>query len=290
MGTQYKVVGRSKLDVMLNHKGVNEIQELPLGLKRVSAIGDGNCLLHSFLYSTDPEYRTAAPKQRKTRASNFRSELSTRIDELRADADAFYAEAGGSVVVEESLADLPEDRQELGIEIAPLIGRLYGYNVLAVRLDGMGTLRPVRSTWGHFNEALPTVMIHYVGGGLDFAQDEFMTDGHYEPVIYSEVVARTSEKSSESQKRKTQKRKAKTVTLPAETMYIFPSGAPQLGPVLALFQTPSEGAKAYTVEAAAAEAVAVEAEKAKATKKSSSERRTVKSSSERRKTKKSQSK
>jgi hypothetical protein len=279
MGTQYKVVGRSKLDIMLNHKGVNEIQELPLGLKRVSAIGDGNCLLHSFLYSTDPEYRTAAPKQRKTRASNFRSELSTRIDELRADADAYYAAAGGSVVVEESLADLPEDRVELGIEIAPLIGRLYGYNVLAVRLDGTGTLRPVRSTWGHFNEALPTVIIHYVGGGLDFAQDEFMTDGHYEPVIYSEVVARTSDKSSESgsQKRKTQKRKRKVVTLPAETLYIFPSGAPQLGPVLTLFQNPSEGAKEYTAEAAAAEAEAVEAGKAK-------------SSSERRKTKKSQSK
>jgi len=286
MGTQYKVVDRSKLDVMLNHKGLNEIQELPLGLKRVSAIGDGNCLLHSFLYSTDPEYRTAAPKQRKTRAVDFRSELTARIDALRADADAYYAAAGGSVVVEESLADLPEDRVELGIEIAPLIGRLYGYNVLAVRLDGTGTLRPVRLTWGHFNEALPTVMIHYVGGGLDLGQDEFMTDGHYEPVIYSEVVAR----SSESKKRKTQKRKAKVVTLPAETLYIFPSGAPQLGPVLTLFQTPSEGAKAYTAEAAAAEAEAVEAAKAKATKKTSSDKVKAKSSSERRKTQKSQSK
>lgn len=282
---QYKVVGRSKLDIMLNHKGVYEIQELPYGLKRVSAIGDGNCLLHSFLYSTDPEYRTAAPKQRKTRAVDFRSELTARIDALRADADAYYAAAGGSVVVEESLADLPEDRVELGIEIAPLIGRLYGYNVLAVRLDGTGTLRPVRLTWGHFNEALPTVIIHYVGGGLDLGQDEFMTDGHYEPVIYSEVVARTSDKSSESGLRKTQKRrkaKIKSVTLPAETIYTFPSGAPQLGPILTLFQNPSEGAKEYTAEAAAAEAEAVEAAKAATAVK--------KSSSERRKTKKSQSK
>ena len=184
----------------------------------------------------------------------------------------YYAAAGGSVVVEESFADLTEDRKELGIEFAPLIGRLYGYNVLAVRLDGTGALRPVRLTWNHFDETLPTVIIHYVGGGLDFAQDEFMADGHYEPVIYSEVVA-GSEKSSESQKRKTRRKgkgkgkakaKAKTVTLSAETMYIFPPGAPQLVPILALFQNPSEGANAYTAEAAAKEA--------KAAKKSSSER------------------
>ena len=268
---KYKVVDQSKLDVMLNHKGKNEIQDLPFGVKRVSAIGDGNCLLHSFLYSTDPEYRSSAPKQRQAQADAFRLELNARIDDLRAEADAYYAAAGGSVVAEESFADLPDDRKELGIEFAPLIGRLYGYNLLAVRLDGTGVLRPVRLTWNHFDETLPTVIIHYVGGGLDFAQGEFMADGHYEPVIYSEGVA-SSEKSSESQKRKTRRKaKAKTVTLSAETIYIFPPGAPQLVPILALFNTPSEGAKEYTAEADAVEA-------AKAAKKSSSEGRKTKKS------------
>ena len=75
---KYKVVDQSKLDVMLNHKGVYEIQDLPFGVKRVSAIGDGNCLLHSFLYSTDPEYRTSAPKQRQAQADAFEARLPTR--------------------------------------------------------------------------------------------------------------------------------------------------------------------------------------------------------------------
>ena len=267
METQYKVVDRSELDVMLNHTGKKseiEIQDLQFGLKRVSAIGDGNCLLHSFLYSTNPQYRTANKIQRQALADNFRLELTTHIDKLHEDADAYYADVGGSIVAQESFADLREDRVELGIEFAPLIGRHYGYNVLAVRLDGTGTLRPVRLTGRNFDETLPTVILHYVGGGLDFAQDEFMADGHYEPVVYSEAVARSSESGkSKSQTRKKGKGRTKakvkakkTLTLSEETMYIFPPGAPQLVPILTLFHTPSEGANAYTAEAAEAEAKA----------------------------------
>ena len=240
MPRYYKVVARSETDVMLKWKDPMEIQELPIHhMKRVAAIGDGNCLLHSFLFATSPTYRSHTNTVREFMAAAFRDQLIARQEEIAVRADVFYANAGGAVVIAEALEDLPIKRKELSIEIAPILGQLFGYNLLAVRLDGAGILHPVGLTMRQFDATLPTVVIHYVGGGANFGEDEFRSDGHYEPIIMTAVAARSSSSSprATSGKRKTAKKpKVKLIQLPVDTLYDFPPGSAALGPIIALFR------------------------------------------------------
>ena len=239
MPRYYKVVARSETDVMLKWKDPMEIQELPIHhMKRVAAIGDGNCLLHSFLFATSPTYRSHTNTVREFMAAAFRDQLIARQEEIAVRADVFYANAGGAVVIAEALEDLPIKRKELSIEIAPILGQLFGYNLLAVRLDGAGILHPVGLTMRQFDATLPTVVIHYVGGGANFGEDEFRSDGHYEPIVMTAVAARSSSSPrATSGKRKTAKKpKVKLIQLPVDTLYDFPPGSAALGPIIALFR------------------------------------------------------
>jgi hypothetical protein len=252
--SSYKVVSKEKKDIMLKWDNTFEIQGLPLhNFKRVAAIGDGNCMLHSFLFATSAIYRSHDNKKRGDIANEWRKQLIDKTEELNEDADIFYAESGGRVVIQETIEELlPEEYTELGIEIGPIIARVYGHNWLAVRLDETGALYPVRQTYNNFDPAKPTIVIHYLGGGLDFGQGNqgFRIDGHYETVIHTTISTTNSPKhskpskpSKEAQNKSKSKRttakkaKDKTITLPPETIYVFPPGS--LEPLLDLFNNPS---------------------------------------------------
>jgi hypothetical protein len=180
-------------------------------------------------------------------ANEWRKQLVDKTEELNEDADIFYAESGGRVIIQETLEELlPEEYTELGIEIGPIIARVYGHNWLAVRLDETGALYPVRQTYNNFDPAKPTIVIHYLGGGLDFGQGNqgFRIDGHYESVIHTTISTANSPKlskeSSNKSKRTTAKKpKDKIIRLPPETIYMFPPGSHELQPLLQLFQAPS---------------------------------------------------
>jgi hypothetical protein len=126
----------------------------------------------------------------------------------------------------------------------------------------------VRNTFLQFDESKPTVVINYVGSGLDFGHADYEIDGHYEPVVWSEAdmsgvtSSPSSEKKGKSKakgKRQTKKKakEPKLVELSGSTIYEFAPGAPELEPLLALFRTPSESRGEYQ-EAAILEAEARE--------------------------------
>lgn len=248
--SSYKVVSKEKKDIMLKWEEPFEIQGLPLhNFKRVAAIGDGNCMLHSFLFTTSAIYRSHDNEMRGYIANEWRKELMDKTEELNEDADIFYAESGGRVIIQETLEELlPEEYTELGIEIGPIIARVYGHNWLAVRLDETGALYPVRQTYNNFDPAKPTIVIHYLGGGLDFGQGNqgFRIDGHYESVIHTTISTANSPKPSKEAKNKSKskrttakKAKDKIITLPPESFYVFPPGSHELQPLLQLFKDPS---------------------------------------------------
>jgi hypothetical protein len=248
--TSYKVVPKEKKDIMLKWKNTFEIQGLPLhNFKRVSAIGDGNCMLHSFLFATSAIYRSHDNKKRDDIANEWRKQLKAKTEELNEDADIFYADSGGRVVIQDSINELlPEEYKELELNFGPIIARVYGHNWIAVRLDEMGALHPVRQSYNNFDPAKPTIVIHYLGGALDVGQanQEFNMNGHYESVIYTTISTANSPKLSKeasnksiSSRKTVKKPRDKFITLPPETIYVFPPGSHELQPLLQLFQVPS---------------------------------------------------
>ena len=268
---KYRVVARSNPIKMMKWVDPYEIQALAIGaghrFQRIGAIGDGNCLLHSFLFATSPTYRSHDNSMREYIAVEFRAQVAANEDELNTLATDYYGEErGGALIIEESMRDLTtKTHDELGVEFVPILGKLFDYNLIAVQRHADGTVRPVRNTFLHFDEANPTIVINYVGSGLDFGHADYAPDGHYEPVVWSEadvLGASSSAKVSSEKKGKTKskrqtKKKAKEpklVELSGSTIYEFAPGAPELEPLLALFQTPSEGAEYQ--EAAALEAAA----------------------------------
>jgi len=267
----YRVVARSNPVKMLKWVEPYEIQALAIGaghrFQRVGAIGDGNCLLHSFLFATSPTYRSHEDSMRKYIALEFRAQLAANEDELNTLAADYYGEdRGGALIIEESMQDLTtETHAELGVEFVPILGKLFNYNILAVQKNADGMVRPVRNTFLQYDETNPTIVINYVGSGIDFGHAEYQKDGHYEPVVWSEAdvlgATSSSEKMTKS-KRMTKKkaRAAKLVELPGSTIYEFASGAPELETLLALFRTPSESRGEYK-HAAALEVAARERER-----------------------------
>jgi hypothetical protein len=271
---KYRVVARSNPIKMMKWVDPYEIQALAIGaghrFQRIGAIGDGNCLLHSFLFATSPTYRSHDDSMRKYIAVEFRAHVAANEDELNTLATDYYGEErGGALIIEESMLDLTtKTHDELGVEFVPILGKLFDYNLIAVQRHADGTVRPVRNTFLHFDEANPTIVINYVGAGLDFGHADYEIDGHYEPVVWSEAdmsgvtSSPSSEKKGKSKakgKRQTKKkeRAPKLVELPGSTIYEFAPGAPELEPILTLFRTPSESRGEYQA-AAALEAAARE--------------------------------
>jgi hypothetical protein len=248
--SSYKVVPKEKKDIMLKWNDPFEIQGLPLDhFKRVAAIGDGNCMLHSFLFATSAIYRSHDNEMRGYLANEWRKQLIAKTEELNEEADIFYADSGGRVVIQETIDELlPKEYTELGIEIGPIIARIYEHNWLSVGLDKTGALHPVRQSYNNFDPAKPTIVIHYLGGALDFSQGKkgFVMNGHFESVIYTTISTANSPKLSKeaSNKSKSKRMTAKKprdiiISLPPETIYVFAPGSDVLQPLLQLVQVPS---------------------------------------------------
>jgi hypothetical protein len=193
-----------------------EIQVLSGGeLARIGTVGDGNCLLHSFLFALSPTYRAHNKAARSIIADAFRNILKAREEELRNLADVTYPEIGGAAALEENFEILKRTRDrsgkediELNIEMAPLIAQLYGFNLLAVQVREDMSLHPVCATYISYNPELPTVLVNYIGGGLDIgnAAQGFMEGGHYE-AIFAPTLVPVVEEAPPVGKRTTRKRK-----------------------------------------------------------------------------------
>lgn len=257
--TIYKLADADSND-MLGWESPPEIQELPVKpLLRVGTVGDGNCMLHAILFAASPTYRAHDADSRSVIADRFREVLIAREEELKDLADAFFFEIGGADGLAESFEVLHEEREEVHIELGPLIARLYEHNFLAVQvLDDM-SLRPVRMTMINRDESLPTILVNYIGGGLDFGQANFQENGHYEAIIagtLAEVAVAKSSSSSSSEKgkgkrksqRKTKKKsKSEKATKPVHLRsiednaaeYVFQPGSDALATVIALFAVSS---------------------------------------------------
>jgi hypothetical protein len=179
----YRVADPTSND-MLEWSSPVEIQVLPTSpFMRVGTVGDGNCMLHSILFAASPTYRTHTKAARSKIADVFRNTLVARIEDLRDIADIFYAEAGGAGAIDESFEILKERREEVNLELGPVMGRLYGINFLAIQLKEDMTMKPVHVTKRNFDATLPTAVINYIGGGLDFGNVNFQQNGHYEAII-----------------------------------------------------------------------------------------------------------
>jgi hypothetical protein len=252
----YKYADPASNDMLTATKPI-EIQVLPLKpLMRVGTVGDGNCLLHAILFSSSPTYRAHNKLSRTKISDEFRKILVAREEELLDLADAFYAEAGGAAALVESFEILKGKREEISLEMGPIIARLYGSNLLAIQVKEDISLKPATVTMTNYDPTLPTIVVNYIGGGLNFGNADFQSGGHYEVIIAGVVAAASSSSSSSSEKsvgaaaggagsktsarRKTVKKKKaapKTFTLnEVATKYIFQPEDPDLAHILDLFK------------------------------------------------------
>jgi hypothetical protein len=181
----YTVMPASKGADMLDWKKPVEVQDIKHGFWRVGAIGDGNCLLHSFMTAASPTYRKQNMTTRQYIVDQFRKVLEDRIEEIADQLDILYFSIGGAMALADSLEIIRIKRDEIGLDVAPAIARLYGMNFLAIALDDSLKWRPFCQTRTEFNPELPTMLIHYMGAGANFAEGEhgFMEAGHYEVIL-----------------------------------------------------------------------------------------------------------
>jgi hypothetical protein len=168
---------------MLSWMPKTEIQDLSMGLWRVGAIGDGNCMLHSLLTAMSPRYRRQNKTNRQYIADKLKTVLAARVEELMGIADMVYFNIGGSSGIIDSFDALTRLRHELSLEMGAVIARLYGHNFLAVQLGPDLSIKPACQTLGQYNPELPTVLINYIGGGLNFGNVDFESSGHYEVIF-----------------------------------------------------------------------------------------------------------
>lgn len=248
---------------MLSWKRPIEIQPLTvMDLVRVGTVGDGNCLLHSILFACSPTYRSCDARSRSALADAFRTVLCARDFELMEIADSIYdGEIGGAAALEEDLMDLHKKRDEMDVMMAPVIAHMFGYNLLAVQLREGMELIPVRSTASGFNRERPTILVNYLGGGLDFGNFRPSGEGrkdeeeegavfHYETIIASERPQGRSKNTTLRNKNgkngkngkntkntlKSKTTKSKAIILgDATTQFNFAGGDPSLESILELF-------------------------------------------------------
>ena len=167
-----------------------QIQVLDGGFARVGTVGDGNCLLHSMLFATSHTYRAHNKAARSYIADRVRELIVARAEEIRDMVDIAFANVGGSSALEESFEVLEGRREEINIELAPFVGRLFGVNLLAVQIRSDMHMHPVCATYMGRDPDLPTVLVNYLGGGLDFgdAAEGFQEGGHYECIFAPTLV------------------------------------------------------------------------------------------------------
>ena len=173
---------------MLSWAPHTEIQQIPLGFWRIGTIGDGNCMLHSLLTAASPSYRRQNKTNRQLIADTWRTVLSARVGELKDMADIFYFDVGGADAIADSFDIIHTRRDELSLEIGPLIARLYGHNFLAVQLDSELNMKPACQTRIQYDSTAPTILINYLGGGLNFGNAGFHESGHYEVIIRTSMA------------------------------------------------------------------------------------------------------
>lgn len=249
----YEIMSADKGADMLSWKGNVQIQDITHGFWRVGAIGDGNCLLHSFMTATSPTYRMQNMTTRQYIVDTFRKVLVARMDDIRDQMDMLYFEIGGAAALEDSLEIINVKRDEIGLEVAPAIAHLYGFNFLAVSINDLLEWRPFCQTMQGFNAEMPTVLIHYMGAGANFAESKhgFSEAGHYE-VIVKPVMAAAEEGvvggAGAGGVRASTRTKAKanedTVQFDGvRTSYMLTTD--DLGYVLALFEKHCKGADKY---------------------------------------------
>jgi hypothetical protein len=115
----------------------------------------------------------------------FRKVLVKRMSNIEDQMDILYPELGGAAALADSLEIIRKKRDEIGLDVAPAIARLYGINFLAVAIDDRLKMRPFCQTLRGYDETLPTVLIHYMGAGANYANRAhgFKEDGHYEVII-----------------------------------------------------------------------------------------------------------
>ena len=225
----YDLIGSSS-NKMLRWAGQKraEIQRLnPSPLMRVGTVGDGNCMLHSILFATSPTYRLCTDSEIQSEiADHFRDILNERSDELRDLADIFFADIGGNVALEESFEVLTTPRDEIDLEMGLLIARLYRYNFLAIQIKSNMSLKPARLTHRNWDNTRPTILVNYIGGGLDFGQkgSKFSLGGHYEALLLGALIPDSP----------------KIVRLDEHhTRFLFHEGEPVFDAILTMFHTPS---------------------------------------------------
>jgi hypothetical protein len=245
-----------------------DIQELVMyGLGRLGTVGDGNCLLHSLLTLMSPTYRAHNGSSRSKIADAFRDVLKAREEQIRDLADIAFAEIGGASALEESFEILRGDREEINIELAPIIGALYGVNLLAVQINEDMTLKPACATWKNFEPTRPTILVNYLGGGMDFGNVGFVEGGHYEAILAPSVVMPVA---APKRSKASSKPEEPIVSLnEVKTEYVFHPGDAHLAAIMSLFD---EGCREQLSEGAAAAIAAIAAREAGAARASSSGR------------------
>jgi hypothetical protein len=264
---RYRLAKKGTGNDMLSWRNPPELQVLETRpFARVGIVGDGNCMLHTILFAMSPTYRKLRYKSQSVVADDFREILELRMDELEARANEMYMDIGGAEGLDDSFAIIPQRREELSIEMGPIICRQYGCNFLAVRLTEDLEFLPVTQTYnnGRFDPSLPTVFVNYMGGEVDVGVGSgFEEDGHYEVIIgvppdgikvvgagrrgesNSNISSSDSSEYNKEGKRKkrhvTRKQKQREragprVTLDADTvMFSFPAGSATLAPIVATF-------------------------------------------------------
>lgn len=227
---------------MLGWKGNVQIQDINHGYWRVGAVGDGNCLLHSFMTAASPTYRAQNMTTRQYIVDNFRKVLMVRMDDIRGQMDMLYFEVGGAAALEDSLEIINVRRDEIGLEVAPAIAHLYGFNFLAIGINDALEWRPFCQTMTGFDAGMPTILIHYMGAGANFAEHEhgFSEAGHYEvivrPVFAAAAAAAPAAGGAGRASRSKAKASASAVVEFDEGRSSYMLNTAELGPALALFE------------------------------------------------------
>ena len=244
----YQVKPPGSNDMLLSKQPI-ELQLLPGGLVRVGTVGDGNCMLHSIMFAASPSYRTLIKQSRTKIVDQFRNVLITRMSELRALADSIYSSVGGATAFDESFDILLEKREEINLELGQLIAHLYGLNFLAIQFSETFEIRPVRQTLIGMNPSLPTILVNYIGGGLDIGNTvEFQENGHYEAIISTPLECSTnatnlvnisnSKKGAKKGAKQGTRKKSKICKISINeerTKFMFHESDPEFREILTLF-------------------------------------------------------
>ena len=241
----YEIIPAENGADMLSWKGNVQIQDITHGFWRVGAIGDGNCLLHSFMTAASPTYRMQNMTTRQHIVDEFRKVLVARMDDIRDQMDMLYFEIGGASALEDSLRIITKRRAEIGLEVAPAIAHLYGFNFLAIGINDLLEWRAYCQTMQGFDADMPTVLIHYMGAGANFAERKhgFSEAGHYEVIVRPTFPEAAAAGGAGRASTRSKSKGSTTEFDEVHTSYMLTAG--DLAYVLDLFTKQCKGANKY---------------------------------------------